>query len=295
MRNAEETSQYPHWDGATKGTIQMTTYLAKPLAVAMLAAMLLATGCVSVDKYNEALAATRRANEQLNLTKGALREMRTENQKLMADILGRDGVIAAREKALLELQKSHDKLSEDFKEMYAKYQDELARGKTPTPFGPLPAALDKALSAFAAAHPDLVEYLPKYGMVKLKSDLTFAPGSVDIKVASGDALRKFVTIINTPAARNFNIYIAGHTDDMPIGKPRTKELHPDNWYLAVHRAVAVQKVLTRGGLASERIGVLGFSEYHPVAPNKPGKKGNQANRRVEIWIVPPDRFLTVSG
>jgi flagellar motor protein MotB len=40
---------------------------------------------------------------------------------------------------------------------------------------------------------------------------------------------------------------------------------------------------------------MGFGEYHPVAPNKPGKKGNQANRRVEIWIVPPGSFLTTAG
>ncbi|MGB2821444.1 MAG: OmpA family protein [Phycisphaerae bacterium] len=274
----------------------MKTYLAKPLAVAMLAALLLGSGCVSVDKYNEALAATRRANEALTQAKNAVRDMRTENQRLLGDIEARDGVIAAREKALTELQSSHDKLGEDFKALYAKYQDEIARGKTPTPFGPLlPAVLDKALSEFAAANPDLVEYLPKYGMVKLKSDLTFDKGSVDIKVASGDALRKFVAIVNTPDAQKFHIYIAGHTDDIPIRKPGTLQHHPDNWYLSVHRSVAVQKVLTSAGLASERIGVLGFSEYHPVAANKAGNKGNQANRRVEIWIVPPDKFLTAKG
>jgi len=274
----------------------MNTYLGKTLAAVALSAMLLATGCVSVEKYNEALAATRRANEKLTVTQNALRDLRKENQKLLTDLQARDGVIGARDKALADLQKSHDKLNDDFKALYAKYQDELARGKTPTPLGPLlPAALDKALSEFAAAHPDLVEYLPKYGMVKLKSDLTFAKGSVDIKVATGDALRKFVTIVNTPAAQNFNIYIAGHTDDIPIRKPATRQRHPDNWYLSVHRAVAVEKILSKAGLAPERIGVMGFSEYHPVAANAPGKKGNEANRRVEIWIVPPDRLLTATS
>jgi len=274
----------------------MKTYLGNLLAVAMLAAMLVASGCVSVDKYNDALAATRRANEALTQAQNALREMRTENAKLLEDLRGRDAVLTAREKALADLQKSHAKLNEDFKALYAKYQDELARGKTPTPFGPLlPAALDKALSDFAAAHPGLVEYLPKYGMVKLKSDLTFDKGSVDIKVASGDALRKFAEIVNGPAAQKFHIYIAGHTDDIPVVKQETLKHHPDNWYLSVHRAVAVQKVLTKAGLRSERIGVLGFGEYHPIAPNQAGRKGNRLNRRVEIWIVPPDRFLTMSG
>ena len=273
----------------------MRSYLAIPLVVAVLA-MLAAPGCVPEAKYKEALAAARRANEQLTQCQGALRDMRTENQKLLADLKARDGIIAARDKALMDLEANHGQLGSDFKALLQKYQDELARGVTPQPIGNivLPAALDKALRDFARAHPDLVEYLPQYGMVKLKSDLTFDKGSVDIKTATGDALRKFVTILNTPTAAKFHVYVAGHTDDIPIRKPSTRQTHPDNWYLSVHRSVAVQKVMTRAGLGPDRIGVLGFSMYHPGAPNAPGNKGNAVNRRVEIWIVPPDRFLTAS-
>jgi chemotaxis protein MotB len=54
-------------------------------------------------------------------------------------------------------------------------------------------------------------------------------------------------------------------------------------------------LVDKAGLDPERIGAMGFGEYHPVEPNKPNKKGNPKNRRVEIWIIPPDRFLTVSG
>jgi len=275
----------------------MRTYLAIPLVVAVLGSMLAAPGCVPEAKYKEALAAARRANEQLTQCQGALRDMRTENQRLLEDVKARDGVISARQRALDDLLANHDKLSDDFKALYAKYQDELNRGQTPTPISMaiLPAALDKALRDFARANPDLVEYLPNYGMVKLKSDLTFDKGSVDIQTATGDALRKFVEILNSPDAAKFNIYVAGHTDDIPIRKAATRQEHPDNWYLSVHRSVAVQKVMTKAGLAPERIGVLGFGEYHPVAPNAPNQKGNAINRRVEIWIVPPDRFLTAGG
>jgi len=167
----------------------------------------------------------------------------------------------------------------------------------PPPIGPLhvralPAQVDEALQAFAAANPDLVEYSPAYGMVKLKSDLTFELGSDFVKDSAEAALKKFVAILNDPVAGGFNVFIAGHTDDVPIKREETKRRHPDNWYLSVHRAVAVQQVLEEGGLAPDRICAMGFGEYHPVEPNKPGRKGNEANRRVEIWIVPPDRFLT---
>jgi len=271
----------------------MRSYLAKPLMLSVVGSLMMATGCVSDAQYKEALAASRRANEQLVTTQNALRDVRLENQNLQDAIKNRDAAIAARDSQLAQLQVAHDKLGKDFKELYDKYQKASAGGE-PLPLTGivLPAALDKALRKFAKDNPDVLEYLPEYGMVKLKSDLTFEPGSVDIKTASGDALRQFVQILNSADAARFNVYVAGHTDDIPIKKPGTLQQHPDNWYLSVHRAVAVEKVMTRAGLEPKRIGVMGFGEYHPIAANAAGNKGNVANRRVEIWIVPPDRFLT---
>jgi len=274
----------------------MRSYLAMPLMLSVVGCLMTTTGCVSDQQYKEALAAARRANQQLVTTQSALRDVRMENQTLQDALKSRDGVIAARDAAIAQLQVAHDKLSSDFKDLYAKYQTAVT-GTTVQPIGNivLPAALDKALREFARNNPDLLEYLPQYGMVKLKSDLTFMPGSVDIKRTSGDALRQFAKILNGAEAAKFNVYIAGHTDDMPIARDETRKNHPDNWYLSVHRAVAVQKVMAAAGVAPKRIGTLGFGEYHPVEANAPGKKGNVANRRVELWIVPPDRFLTSGG
>jgi chemotaxis protein MotB len=257
----------------------------------------MATGCVSEDQYKEALAAARRANEQLQTCQSALRDLRSENQRLLGDIQARDGVIAAKDKQLATLQAAYDELNGKFKELYEKYQKEVGHGEVITPTGPLalPKDLSELLEKWAKEHPDLLEYYPQYGMVKFKSDLTFAPGSVDIKKDAGDALRRFVEILNTAAAAKFHVYIAGHTDDMPIVRPETKREHPTNWYLSVHRSVAVETVMAAGGLAPGRVGVLGFSEYHPITANPAAHKGNQANRRVEIWIVPPDRFLTTTA
>jgi flagellar motor protein MotB len=275
----------------------MKSYVAKSLAAAVLVSMLLAGGCVPEARYKEALAAARRANDQLTKCKAALRDLRTENQKLLADLQARDGASGARANAYAELQKNYDQLSADFKTLYAKYQDAIKGGAPPAAIGTivLPTAIHKALQDFAAANPDLIEYLPAYGMVKLKSDLTFAPGSDVVNATAKTALQKFATIVNSPAGAEFSVYVAGHTDDMRIARADTKRRHPNNWYLSVHRAVAVQEVLAGAGVGDKRIGVIGFGEWHPIAANAPNKKGNQVNRRVEIWIVPPDRFLTASG
>jgi flagellar motor protein MotB len=36
---------------------------------------------------------------------------------------------------------------------------------------------------------------------------------------------------------------------------------------------------------SKRLSARGFGEFRPIEPNKPDKKGNPKNRRVEIYII----------
>jgi chemotaxis protein MotB len=158
--------------------------------------------------------------------------------------------------------------------------------------GVLPEALSSALQKFAQANPDIAEYDPKLGMVKLKSDLTFSPGSAKVNPEATAMLAKLVSVLNDPTAAEFSVYVAGHTDDVPIGNPKTKRRHPTNWYLSAHRAVGVQKALQSAKLDPSRIAVMGFGSYHPIEPNKPNKKGNAANRRVELWITPTGLFLS---
>ena len=55
----------------------------------------------------------------------------------------------------------------------------------------------------------------------------------------------------------------------------------------------VEKVLTDAGVDSARVAVMGFGQYQPIEPNAAGNKGNAANRRVEIWLVPKGQFVTV--
>ena len=112
-----------------------------------------------------------------------------------------------------------------------------------------------------------------------------------LKPDAFDALKRLAAIMDSPSASRLNIFVAGHTDNIPISKPETLRRHPNNLYLSLHRAVEVQKVLVDAGVAPGRIGVMGFGEHHPVEPNA-GKGGNVANRRVEIWLVAPDKFLT---
>jgi chemotaxis protein MotB len=270
----------------------MRTYLAMGLVASLLLGVLSAGGCVSKEEYDKVLAANRRANDELLKAQQALRDAMAENQRLTAELADRDRVLQAKNDEIALLEKAKADLQRAFDELKAMY-DKKGMTAAPPPLEiVLPPSLDKALRDLAAQYPDLIEYYPKYGMVKFKADLTFEKGSDEVSATAKEALAKFVQIINSEAAAKFNIYVAGHTDDIPIRRSETMRRHPNNWYLSVHRSVAVEEELAKDGLAPARIGVMGFSEYHPVEANAPGNKGNRANRRVEIWIVPPDRFLT---
>ena len=95
------------------------------------------------------------------------------------------------------------------------------------------------------------------------------------------------------AAKDFDVLIVGHTDDLPILRPETLAKHPTNWHLSAHRAISVQRVFAEANLSSTRLAVMGFGEYRPLEPNKPNQKGNSVNRRVEIYIIPSGQIRTV--
>ncbi len=149
----------------------------------------------------------------------------------------------------------------------------------------LPAELSSMLEDWARGS-DLVTFDAERGIVKFKSDLLFEKGSDEVAPTATEAVKALCRILNTEQGKEFDIIIAGHTDDVPVLKPETRAKHPNNWYLSAHRAISVLDVMTGNGIASERASVRGFGEYRPVVPNEPNKKGNPQNRRVEIYIVP---------
>jgi len=181
------------------------------------------------------------------------------------------------------LQQKIAALEEDLgkkKTLIASMQQRLLQGGFT-----LPVELSTMLEDFAEDK-EMVTYDSGRGVVKFKSDLLFELGSDKVAPAAGDAVRSLCKILNSEQGKKFDIIIAGHTDDLRISRPATREKHPTNWHLSAHRAISVLNVMTRSNVTPERISIRGFGEYRPIAPNKPNKKGNPQNRRVEIYIVP---------
>jgi len=149
----------------------------------------------------------------------------------------------------------------------------------------LPVELTTMLEDFAKDK-EMVTYDSSRGIVKFKSDLLFASGSDQVAPAAAELLKSLCAILNSEQGKEFDIIIAGHTDDLRIAKPETREKHPSNWHLSAHRAISVLDVMAKNNIVSERMSVRGFGEYRPLEPNRPNKKGNPQNRRVEIYIIP---------
>jgi chemotaxis protein MotB len=264
------------------------------LGLGVLASM--GSGCVSKQEFDNLHAAWQRADEARAKAESALEKLRAENALLLSQMEEMRGLMAKKDATIASLEDELRKANERYATLKALYEKELGKPVKDVVFvsGPaLPAGLDALLRKLAADHSDILEYDAEHGMVKLKADLTFEPGKVDIKPAALAALKALADILNSADAAPFNAYIAGHTDDMPLENPATIAAHGSNWGLSAHRALAVVKALFEAKVDQPRLGALAFSWYHPVAANAPGHKGNAANRRVEIWIVPPDKFLTV--
>jgi chemotaxis protein MotB len=251
------------------------------------------TGCVSRQDYLEVTAANARAQDELKNVHKKLQAAEEERNQLLANLKEMNERLAAKDQEIANLVQARDLWQKRFNELMGRFN---ANNNAPTPPAfetiALPEPLDKLLMEWARAHPDLVEYDRARGMVKFKTDLLFPPGGDDVAPAAKQALKSFADIIRSAEAVQFHIYVIGHTDDLPIRSEQTKRMHPTNWYLSVHRAVSVMQELAHAGVSEPRMGVMGFGEWHPIAPNAAGHKGNPANRRVEIWIVPPDRFMT---
>jgi len=212
---------------------------------------------------------------ELGLCSGQLQQKTQELDAIQGkggvDLQAKDDTIAALE---ADIQRKKD--------LIARMQEMLGRGGTV-----LPQQMNEKLQEMAASS-DMVDFDPATGMLKFKSDLLFDSGSDTVKAGAVESVQALAAIMNSDEGKPFNIVVVGHTDDVPIRKPATLKNHPSNWHLSVHRAISVQQMLGKNGIAPERMAVKGYGQYRPVEPNNPGNKGNAANRRVEIFIVPGD-------
>jgi len=252
-------------------------------------------GCVSLDDHLRLKAANRTVTAEKESVSQELFDERHVNDILRTKVDSLEGELASKTELLSNLRGENDLLNELRLNAKGTLEDMAGRqrfGDITMPI--LPAPLDTALKRFAEEHPSEVVYDPARGTVKWKGDLLFPLGSDVVKDTSLESLRGFAEVLKSAAAADFEVIIVGHTDNRPIQRPGTKEKHATNWHLSSHRSIAVGAVLQKHGYRPERIGVLGCSEYRPVADNS-SENGQSQNRRVEIYLVPTGSVIQVAA
>jgi chemotaxis protein MotB len=127
-----------------------------------------------------------------------------------------------------------------------------------------------------------IEQLKGQLSVRMLDKIVFKSGSADILPQGTEVLDKLADAIKDSTD---TIRVEGHTDDTPISD-KLKVKYPSNWELSAARASAVARYFeTKHFINPKRLESLGFSMYHPMAPND-SDENKQRNRRVEIVLKP---------
>ena len=119
--------------------------------------------------------------------------------------------------------------------------------------------------------------------VSFKGDILFSSGSHLLR-KGGVKLLDSVYPILMRGGEKYDIFIAGHTDNVPI-KKEARDKYKSNWELSTYRAIEVVRYLTAKGLNPNNLTAAGYGEFKPMADNST-EKGKTRNRRVELFLIP---------
>jgi chemotaxis protein MotB len=227
----------------------------KQLMNLVLVAGVFLTGCVSTstfdEKQAELAACQKQAKSDLDACKSARSELDTKLTVANQELSVYRQAAEARQSKLDALQNQEKQLRE-------RLSKELT---------------DKNVE---------IEQLKGQLSVRMLDKIVFKSGSADILPQGTEVLDKLADAIKDSTD---TIRVEGHTDDTPISD-KLKVKYPSNWELSAARASAVARYFeTKHFINPKRLESLGFSMYHPMAPND-SDENKQRNRRVEIVLKP---------
>lgn len=114
--------------------------------------------------------------------------------------------------------------------------------------------------------------------IHIMDQILFNSGSAKLEQKSYEILSKLAQIIR---GLPNDLRIEGHTDNVPINSAE----FPSNWHLSVARAMSTAHYLMeKEKLPQDKLSVVGYSEYKPIAQNDTPENRSK-NRRVDIIII----------
>jgi chemotaxis protein MotB len=255
-------SKFTKWLGVAALGVGMTT----------------ATGCVSQKEFKQVKLERDEAIQQRDQAQQESEAARAEADSFKNQL---GAMQDSQSEEVQNLSTENEELQSELTSINQKYSDVVARGGAP-----LPSSLISELTRFAGSNKDFIEFDASRGIIRFKSDVSFAPGSADLTPKAKDAIEKLAKILSTGEAAKYELMVAGHTDSEKVSKPRTIQAgNKDNWYLSAHRAITVGEELHKFNVSSFRMAMVGYADQKPIGDNATDK-GRALNRRVEVLILP---------
>ena len=123
--------------------------------------------------------------------------------------------------------------------------------------------------------------------VEINASVLFASGQAQLRADSVRALGQVARVLSSGAQ---GIQVEGYTDNAPISTAQ----FPSNWELSAARAASVLRLFIEGGVAQQRLSVIGYGPNRP-ATNNDTPQERARNRRVTVMILAdaPDKLIDV--
>ena len=263
--------------------MRILNLMGKALVVAVLVPLLVG-GCDELQKEVRTLRIQNRTIESRLIDKEReLTALQERNRSLEEKIKDFDVLMGAKNDQIQTLKDENAALRASLAEKDAYMKELIAKMSDRPADGGIPERIQNLLLALQQSYPSFFVYDQAKGQLRFASDITFASGEDIVQPKAQEVLTKLAAILNQEEARPILIAIVGHTDNTRVVKPRTVELHKDNQGLSEHRAEAVQKILTAGGVAAARISTKGMGAKDPMDPANTAA-AREKNRRVEIFL-----------
>jgi chemotaxis protein MotB len=252
------------------------------IGIVVLAAGIIATGCVSTGTFekmekakNEEIAALKQEKTSLEEQKAALEKEKAalgnEKSALEQQSASLRDQTASLEKQRASMQKEVGSLEQEKAALLAASQQRQQE------YEKLVHGLSKEVEKGQLQ----VRQYKSMLSVDLAEQIFFDSGKAALKKEGKEVLKKVGDALK--GYEDKVIRVVGHTDNVPVAKS-LQATFPSNWELSVARATNVVRFLQEVGIPPERMVPSGRGEYDPIASND-AAEGRQKNRRIEIMLI----------
>jgi chemotaxis protein MotB len=290
----------------------------RALTVLLFSLVLLLGGCVSKSAHQLKIDESERLAESVQALEGEFRELLEDRDRLahrgdnlqgqLTEILSRNSalqqdllraradierlekILSARSaeagSAMAEMRQTIDRLQEENRQLASHLEQErTAKEERLTQMKGTFDELMQKMEAEITRGEITISELQGRLTVNMVERILFDSGKAEIKPEGLKVLKRVGDIVKDTADRE--IRVEGHTDNVPIS-PRLRQTFPSNWELSTARAANVVHFLRdQVGITGERLAVVGFGEFRPVAENGT-IDGRAQNRRIQIILAPLD-------